>query len=318
MGEMTTGGMKMESMNAIPVFVAVVEEGSFAAAARRLGVTKSAVSKRISLLEAHLGVQLLHRSTRKLSLSEAGEQYFAHAIQSLAAAQDAADAVAQLQGAPQGRLRINTPMSFGRLHIAPLIPDFLAAYPGVGVDMVMDDRVVDMVEGGFDLAIRVRTLEDSALIARKLAPCHNLLCAAPSYLKKHGTPKHPHDLQKHNCLQYAYANKIHTWRFEETNNGDVINLDVTGSYQVNNSEALREALVAGVGIARLPTFIAGADITAGRLVPLLPDYKLPSQIIYAVFPERRHLPAKVRVFIDYLVEKIGGDQPYWETYFNLY
>ncbi|WP_417433689.1 LysR family transcriptional regulator [Kiloniella sp.] len=302
----------MESMNAIPVFVAVVEEGSFAAAARRLGVTKSAVSKRISQLEAHLGVQLLHRSTRKLSLSEAGEQYFAHAIQSLAAAQDAEDAVAQLQGAPQGRLRINTPMSFGRLHVSPLVPDFLAAYPGVGVDMVMDDRVVDMVEGGFDLAIRVRTLEDSALIARKLAPCHNLLCAAPSYLKKHGTPKHPDDLQEHNCLQYAYASTIHTWRFEEKNNGGIVNLDVTGNYQVNNSEALRQALVAGVGIARLPTFIASADITAGRLVPLLPDYKLPSQIIYAVFPERRHLPAKVRVFIDYLVEKIGGDQPYWD------
>ena len=312
MGGMTTGGIKMESMDAIPVFVAVVEEGSFAAAARRIGVTKSAVSKRISQLETRLGVQLLHRSTRKLSLSEAGEQYFAHAIQSLAAAQDAEDAVAQLQGAPQGRLRINTPMSFGRLHIAPLVPDFLAAYPGVGVDMVMDDRVVDMVEGGFDLAIRVRTLEDSALIARKLAPCHNLLCAAPSYLKKHGTPKHPDDLQEHNCLQYAYASTIHTWRFEEKNNGGIVNLDVTGNYQVNNSEALRQALVAGVGIARLPTFIASADITAGRLVPLLPDYKLPSQIIYAVFPERRHLPAKVRVFIDYLVEKIGGDQPYWD------
>ena len=312
MGGMTTGGIKMESMDAIPVFVAVVEEGSFAAAARRIGVTKSAVSKRISQLETRLGVQLLHRSTRKLSLSEAGEQYFAHAIQSLAAAQDAEDAVAQLQGAPQGRLRINTPMSFGRLHIAPLVPDFLAAYPGVGVDMVMDDRVVDMVEGGFDLAIRVRTLEDSALIARKLAPCHNLLCAAPSYLKKHGTPKHPDDLQEHNCLQYAYASTIHTWRFEEKNNGGIVSLDVTGNYQVNNSEALRQALVAGVGIARLPTFIASADITAGRLVPLLPDYKLPSQIIYAVFPERRHLPAKVRVFIDYLVEKIGGDHPYWE------
>ena len=302
----------MEHMNAIPVFVAVVEEGSFAAAARKIRVTKSAVSKRISQLEADLGVQLLHRSTRKLSLSEAGEQYFIHAVQSLAAAQNAEDAVAQLQGAPQGRLRINTPMSFGRLHIAPLIPEFLATYPGVGVDMVMDDRVVDMVQGGFDLAIRVRSLEDSALIVRKLAPCHNVLCAAPSYLDKHGSPMHPDDLLGHNCLQYAYASTIHTWRFETQDSSEFINLEVTGNYQVNNSEALYTALVAGVGIARLPTFIASADIAAGRLVPLLSEYKLPSQTIYAVFPERRHLPAKVRVFIDFLTEKIGGDHPYWE------
>ncbi|KLN61618.1 LysR family transcriptional regulator [Kiloniella spongiae] len=301
----------MESMNVIPVFVAVVEEGSFAGAARRIGVTKSAISKRISQLETHLGVQLLHRSTRKLSLSEAGEQYLAHAIQSLAAAQDAEDAVTQLQGAPQGRLRINTPMSFGRLHVAPLIPEFLSAYPGVEIDMVMDDRVVDMVEGGFDLAIRVRTLEDSALIARKLAPCHNLLCAAPRYLEKHGTPQKPENLRDHNCLQYAYASTIHTWQFEQAN-GETVSLETKGNYQVNNSEALREAIVAGIGIARLPTFIAGEEISAGRLVPLLVDYKLPSQTIYAVFPERRHLPAKVRVFVDFLVEKLGGDQPYWE------
>ncbi len=305
----------MESMNAIPIFIAVVEEGSFAGAARRIGVTKSAISKRISQLETHLGVQLLHRSTRKLSLSEAGEQYLTHAIQSLAAAQDAEDAVAQLQGVPQGRLRINTPMSFGRLHVAPLIPEFLATYPGVGVDMVMDDRVVDMVEGGFDLAIRVRTLEDSALIARKLAPCHNLLCAAPSYLDKCGMPQNLDDLLDHNCLQYAYASTTHIWQFIQ-NGGETVSLETKGNYQVNNSEALREALVAGVGIARLPTFIAAEEITAGRLEALLPQYKLPSQTIYAVFPERRHLPAKVRVFVDFLVAKLGGDHPYWEEMIN--
>ncbi|WP_120497256.1 LysR family transcriptional regulator [Kiloniella sp. EL199] len=301
----------MESMNAIPIFIAVVEEGSFAGAARRIGVTKSAVSKRISQLEAHLGVQLLHRSTRKLSLSEAGEQYFAHAIQSLAAAQDAEDAVAQLQRAPQGRLRINTPMSFGRLHVAPLIPEFLSTYPAVGIDMVMDDRVVDMVEGGFDLAIRVRTLEDSALIARKLAPCRNLLCASPRYLEKHGILLKLEDLRDHNCLQYAYASTTHIWQFIQ-NDGETVSLETKGNYQVNNSEALREALVAGVGIGRLPTFIAAEEITAGRLEALLPQYQLPSQTIHAVFPERRHLPAKVRVFVDFLVDKLGGDHPYWE------
>ncbi len=303
-----------DSMGAIPVFVAVVEEGGFSAAAKKLQVSKSAVSKRITQLEARLGVQLLYRSTRKLSLSEAGEQYFTHAVQSLAAAREAEDAVAQLQGAPQGRLRINTPMSFGRLHVAPLVPEFLNTHPGVALDMVMDDRVVDMVEGGFDLAIRVRTLPDSALIARKLAPCHNVLCASPEYLKTHGTPKKPDDLLVHNCLQYAYASSTHIWQFRApvTEGGETISLETTGSYQVNNSEALREALIAGVGIGRLPTFIAGPDVAAGKLVPVMSNYHLPSQIIYAIFPERRHLPAKVRAFVDFLVKKLGDDVPYWE------
>ncbi len=208
-------------------------------------------------------------------------------------------------------------MSFGRLHVAPLVPEFLAANPGVSLDMVMDDRVVDIVEGGFDLAIRVRTLEDSALIARRLAPCNNVLCAAPEYLKAHGTPESPDDLLKHNCLQYAYASSIHTWSFEGSPAGGApISLETTGNYQVNNSEALREALIAGVGIGRLPTFIAGADIAAGKLIPLLPGYRLPSQTIYAIFPERRHLPAKVRAFVDFVVKKLGGDVPYWEREVN--
>ncbi|WP_282608825.1 LysR family transcriptional regulator [Pelagibius sp. Alg239-R121] len=300
----------MEGIGAIPVFVAVVENGGFAAAARKLGVSKSAVSKRVSQVESRLGVLLLHRSTRRLSLTEAGERYFAHAVEALAAAREAEDAVAQLQSAPQGRLRINTPMSFGRLHIAPLIPAFLKRYPGIEIDMVMEDRVVDLIEGGFDVAIRAGSLPDSALIARKLAPCYNVLCAAPEYIAESGGPSKPSDLLDHNCLHYAYSSDAQEWVFQ--GHDAATKIQTRGNYHVNNSEALREAVIGGCGIGRLPTFIAGPDIAAGRLVRLLEEYPMPSQIFYAVFPERRHLPAKVRVFVDYAVERFGAERPYWD------
>ncbi len=174
----------MEAFGAIPVFVAVVENGGFSAAARTLGISKSAVSKRINQLEAHLGVRLLHRTTRKLSLTEAGERYFEHASQALAAAGHAEDAVTELQGEPQGQLRINAPMSFGRLHVAPLIPKFLDRCPKLQIDLVMDDRKVDLVAGGFDVAIRAGNLPASTLIARKLAPVRQVLCASPDYIDR--------------------------------------------------------------------------------------------------------------------------------------
>jgi DNA-binding transcriptional LysR family regulator len=287
----------MDGIGVIPIFVAVVESGGFTSAADRLGISKSAVSKRISQLEARLGVQLLHRSTRRISLTDA--------------AKEAEDAVAELQGAPRGRLRISAPVSFGRLHIAPLIPEFLNRYPGIEIDMVMDDRVVDLVEGGFDVAIRGGVLPDSALIARKLAPCHNVLCAAPGYVAKHGEPSEPDELLGHNCVHYAYFGGAHEWTFLGPD--EPITVETAGNYQVNNSEALREALIGGCGIGRLPTFIAGPDIGSGRLVRLLDQYSMPSQTFYAVFPERRHLPAKVRVFVDFAVERFGTDIPYWDN-----
>lgn len=300
----------MTMIGAIPVFVTVVECGSFAAAARRLDVSKSAVSKRITQLEADLGARLLHRTTRKLSLTEAGENYLVHAQEALSAARNAEDAVAQLQQAPQGLLRVNAPMSFGRLHIAPLVPDFLQRYPGISLEVVLDDRVADLVEGGFDIAIRAGTLLDSSLVARRLAPCRNVLCAAPSYLALHDMPVEPADLLKHNCLHYAYFSGGSEWTF--TGPAGPVSVGAGGNFQVNNSEALREAIVGGVGIGRLPTFVAAADLAAGRLVKVLEDFQMPSQTVYAVFPERRHLPAKVRAFIDFSVDRFGGGQPYWD------
>jgi len=300
----------MESFGAIPVFVTVVESGGFSPAAKLLGISKSAVSKRVTQLEEQMGVKLLHRTTRKLSLTEAGEHFFQHARIAHQAAKDAQDAVAQLQGEPQGRLRINTPMSFGRLHIAPLIPEFLKRYPKISIEMVMDDKVADLIGEGFDIAIRGGDLPDSSLIARKLAPLRNVLCASPEYIEKHGRPVELSQLADHNCLIFTYSKDIKEWLFIK--DGQTQSVEVTGNYNVNNSEALREALLQGVGIGRLPTFVAGPDIKSGELVSLFEEYQMPDKTIYAVFPERQYLPSKVRAFIDFAVEYLGGDNPYWD------
>lgn len=301
----------MENFAAIPVFVTVIETGGFSPAARLLGISKSAVSKRVTQLEEQLGVKLIHRTTRQLSLTEAGEHFYQHARIAHEAAKNAQDAVTQLQGEPQGRLRINSPMSFGRLHLAPLIPVFLKRYPKITIDMVMDDKVLDLIGEGFDIAIRSGELPSSSLIARKLAPLNSVLCASPDYLKTHGKPEQLEHLKDHNCLIFTHSNDVKEWTFMK--NGTTQAIDIKGNYQVNNSEALREALLQGAGIGRLPTFIAGPDIKAGRLIPLFEEYQMPAKTIYAVFPERQYLPAKVRAFIDFAIEYFGGDQPYWDN-----
>ena len=300
----------MTEVAAIPVFVAVADTGGFAAAARQLGITKSAVSKRISALEGRLGTQLFHRSTRSISLTEAGQIYLAHAAQALGAARDAEDAVAALQGKPVGQLKISAPMSFGRLHVAPLVAGFLSNHPGVTLDLTVDDRVVDLVEAGYDMAIRAGVMPDSSLVARRLAPIHSVIVAAPAYLAKHGTPLRPEDLTAHNCLHYAYSRDPLEWVFHKP--GGETRVRTRGSLRVNNSEVLCKALVDGLGVGRLPTFIAGSHIAEGSLVRLLPAHPLPEQALFAVFPERRHMPAKVRVFVGHLIDQIGSTIPYWD------
>lgn len=299
----------MDTFGAIPVFVAVVESGGFSAAGHKLGISKSAVSKRITQLEDKLGVRLLYRTTRRLSLTEAGEHYYENAVKALAYASEAEDSVTQRQTRPLGRLRINTPMSFGRLHIAPLIPEFLKQYSGIHIDMVMDDRVVDLIEGGFDIAIRAGELPDSTLIARKLAPLRSVLCTSPEYIRQHHMPRTPADLIDHNCLLFSYS--ANEWIFSSQYETETV--QVSGNYQVNNSEALHAALLQGAGIGRIPTFVVGPDIAAGRLVVVLGEYKMPAKIFYALFPKRQYLPAKVRVFIDFVVARFGGDMPYWDV-----
>jgi len=303
----------MEGFGAIPIFVAVVENDGFSAAARMLGVSTSAVSKRINQLEQHLGVRLLHRTTRKLSLTEAGERYFEHAVQALTAAGQAEDAVTEMQGEPQGKLKISSPMSFGRLHVAPLIPKLMMRYPKLRIDLVMDDRKVDLVAEGFDVAIRSAfgNLPASTLVARKLAPLRHALCASPDYIDRHGLPTSPAELIEHNCVLYSYSSDANEWTLH--GKGEPENVSVSGSYRVNNSEAILEALRQGIGIGRLPTFVAGPDLKAGRLVEVLESYRFPDHAFYAVFPEREYLPAKVRAFLDFAVEYFGGDEPYWDV-----
>ncbi len=302
----------MESFGSIPVFVAVVESGGFSSAALKLGISKSAVSKRITQLENQLGVRLLHRTTRRLSLTEAGERYFENAAKALACANDAEDAAVQLQGNPQGLLRIHALMSFGRLHLAPLIPEFIERFPDIHIDLVLEDRAVDLIEGGFDVAIRVGVLPDSTMITRKLAPLRSVICASPEYVARNGKPKSPAELIEHNCLLYSYS--VSEWTFMDQSGAETVK--VSGNYRVNKSEARREALLQGVGIGRVPTFIVGPDLESGRLVHLLDSYQMPAKTLYSVFPERQHLPAKVRAFLDFAVEHFGGDKPYWDAQGN--
>ena len=301
----------MAEFAAIPVFVRVVENGGFSAASRALGVSKSAVSKRINQLENHLGVLLLHRTTRKLSLTEAGERYYEHAAQALSAAGRAEDSVAELQGEPQGKLKISSPMSFGRLHVAPLIPKLMQRYPKLQIDLVMDDRNIDLVADGIDVAIRSGDMPDSTLIARKLAPLRQVLCASPTYIDRYGMPVTPSELRERNCILFSYSGDANEWTLNKDGQSEAVL--VSGGYRVNNSEAIVEALREGVGIGRLPTFVAGPDLKAGNLVRVLESYQIPDHTFYAVFPERQYLPAKVRAFLDFAIEYFGGDQPYWDA-----
>ncbi|EKN4115351.1 LysR family transcriptional regulator [Yersinia enterocolitica] len=304
----------MNSFSHIPIFIAVVDAGSFSGAAIKLNMTKSAVSKRISQFEDELGVRLLYRTTRSLSLTEAGLKYYDYARTALQLAKEGEDAITQMQDTPQGVLRISVPMAFGRLHISPLIPGFLSQNPGVEINMVMDDRVVNLVEGGFDMGIRIGQLADSAMIARPLSPCSSVLCASPAYLQRHGTPLLPNELREHNCLFYSYFLGGTEWIFNGKEGGS--RFLPKGNYQVNNSEALYDALLAGLGICQMPKFIVGPALADGRLLSILPNYLLPKHSIYAIYPQRLHIPAKMRAFLDYLLVQFGANSAYRQYYEN--
>lgn len=300
-----------EDFSAIPVFVAVVECGSFSAAALKLGMTKSAVSKRISVLEDNIGVRLFNRTTRKLTLTEAGERFSDYARNSLLLAQEGFSTVSQYQGSPRGTLKINAPMTFTRLHIVPYIKEFLNCYPEIQIILSMDDNIVNMVEGGFDVGIRIGKLKDSSLIARKLVNCKSVLCASPDYIKQHGKPSVPDDLLKHNCIYYSLFQAGVEWTFFK--NDKPVKVEPKGNFIVNNSDAICDVLFQGLGICQMPTFIVSEHLVKGRLIPLLEDFSLPEHAIYAVYPERKHLPEKVKVFIDFMKQKLGTESGYWDA-----
>ena len=277
----------MDQFAAIRTFVAVADAQSFSNAARALRIAKSAVSRQVSDLEADLGARLLHRTTRSLSLTEAGRAYFERATRILADLDDANRAVGELQAAPCGRLRISAPMSFGFLHLMPALSDFMARYPEVVVDLAMNDRFVDLVDEGFDVAVRIATLPDSSLIARQLAPARRVICASPNYLSTHGAPKAPLDLKTHVCLFNSNLPSAREWRFVSPD-GAPLPVTVNGPLSVDNGDALRVAALRGLGLANLPTFIVGADLQSGALATVLDSFLAQDLSISAVYPHSRH------------------------------
>lgn len=300
----------MRDLAGLMTFTRVVELESFSGAARDLGLSKSAVSKQVRRLEDRLGVRLLNRTTRRLSLTEAGRAFY-DGCQQVASAADAAErAVSHLSEAPRGTLKVNAPMSFGRLHVGPALPGFLEAHPDLAIDLVLNDRIVDLVEEGFDVAVRIGRLEDSSLVARRLAPNRRVLAAAPAYLARHGAPDTPEDLARHDCLVYSYQSEGRAWRLRGPEG--LRKVTPSGRLRVNNGDVLQAAAVGGLGVAFLPGFLAGADLRAGRLVRLLPAWRdAEDSAVHAVFPESRNLLPKVRVFVDFLAARFG-ERPYWD------
>ncbi|WP_099609997.1 LysR family transcriptional regulator [Vibrio fujianensis] len=297
-----------EIFSAIPIFVAVVESGSFSLASERLGMTKSAVSKRMSSLEDNLGTRLFHRSTRKLTLTESGEQFSDYARNSVYIAQQGIAAATLNQGSPKGTLKINAPMTFSRLHLVPHLKEFLDLYPDIKVILSMDDKIVDMIEGAYDVGIRIGELKDSSLIARKLAKCNSVVCAAPEYLQRAGIPNTPNDLKNHNCIYYSLFQAGVEWTFLKADKK--LKVEPTGNFIVNNSDVICEMLLQGLGICQMPTFIVQKYLNTGQLVQVLTTYNLPDHSIFAVYPERRHMPEKVKVFIDFIEKKFCS--AYWD------
>ncbi|MBZ4332308.1 LysR family transcriptional regulator [Corallococcus interemptor] len=290
------------------VFVRVVEDGGFSAAARRLGLTPSAVSKQVAHLESRLGARLLRRTTHHVSLTEAGRVFHEHCRRVLAELEDAALSVTALDEAPRGLLRIAAPAVLGEVHVGAMAAAFQAAHPEVRVDLDASDRLVDLVEEGFDVAIRIAdALEDSTLVARRLGPEQRLLCASPAYLQRRGTPRTPEALLEHDCLTFKRGHTPMAWQLEGPDGGH--RLRVSGPFQSNNNLILRQAALQGRGIANLPGYLVLDDLRAGTLVTLLPRAPVAGRSIFLVHPHRRLIPAKVRAFTEFCVHAFARFLP---------
>ena len=299
----------MEDLERMAIFARVVEAKSFSAAARQLGLSKSLVSKHVTQLEKSLGARLLNRTTRNMSLTEAGAVFYEHCARIVEELAQAKLVVSRLHSEPRGMLRISASVAFGRLHIAPAVAEFLAAYPEVNIDMVTTDRFVDLAEDGYDVVIRIMAEPPPNVVARKLAGVHRKMCATPEYFARRGLPRTLDDLERHNCLTYTSFNPQGSWRLRGPD-GD-ISVRSSGNLRINDDDALAEAVLCGLGIALLPTFIIGKELQNGRLQSVLSEYIPLERYIYAVYLPTRHLSAKVRAFIDYLLKRFGPE-PYWD------
>ncbi|WP_459204224.1 LysR family transcriptional regulator (plasmid) [Ralstonia pseudosolanacearum] len=306
----------MDRFAALNALMAVVEHGGFAPAARRLGLAPSSLTRQLNALEDSLGTLLLNRSTRTVTLTEAGQQYYEDARSILDALENADRSVSELAGPPSGLLRISLPVAFGRLHVAPALPAFLRRFPGMRLDIQLSDTVANLVEERIDVAIRLGAPASQNLVARKLAPHRRVICASPDYLGEHGAPAQPADLAQHNCLLFDYATATSTWTLKRA--GKTAKVQVSGNLHANGSELLREAAIGGAGLLLMPTWLVGEDMAAGRLVPVLEAWS-PSLgsdgegAIWAVYQQNRRGSKKLAAFLDFLAQHFGSP-PYWERY----
>ena len=299
----------MDRFTELSALVRTVDRGSQAAAARELGITPAMVGRYIQGLEDRLGTRLLNRTTARQSLTEAGAAFYARANAILEQLEEADNVASDRQAEPQGTLRVNAPMSFGTRHLAAAVAEFCDRYPGVRVEMVLNDRVVDLIEEGYDVAVRIGRLADSGLVARRLAACRLVVCASPGYLARRGWPSTPADLHAHNCLLYAHAGHGGAWLFHNDDGEEDIR--PSGNLVANNGDALLAAAQAGQGIILQPTFIVADALRQGLLTRLLPQWRLADLNAYAVYPSARHLSPKVRSFVDFLAGRYR-DPPPWD------
>jgi DNA-binding transcriptional LysR family regulator len=295
----------------LEIFARVVTAGSMSAAGRELDLSPAVVSKRISHLETRLGTRLFHRTTRQLQLTETGRGFYERVVQILATVQEAEAFVSSGHARAGGSLRITAPTAFGRLHIAPYLGKFMKEYPDLSIEIIATDHIMDIVREGIDLAIRIAELDDSSLVAKKLAPCRRLFCASPEYLKEHGTPKSLADLSSHKILVENNA----TWRVQGPEG--VLSLKLAGEIKTNSSEIVHQAIVSGCGVGFRSTWQIREELLTKKLVPILPQYhEAPGIAIYAVYPDKQYVPMRLRVFVEFLASTYGPS-PYWDEGLDL-
>lgn len=306
----------MNPFEEMRTFVRVVETGSLSAASERMEIAKSAVSRRLSELESRLGVQLLNRTTRRINLTESGRQYYSHCQRILTDLEESEQLISSVHTELRGTIRIAAPLSFGITHLSPVLDDFLVEHPELTLDLNLNDRMVNLMDEGVDLGIRIGQLDDSSFIARRLAPAKTFLCASPKYLQQHGEPRHPEDLKQHRGLSYSNVSENQLWQFTKPD-GNSISVRIPHRMRANNGDVLLKAAIDHLGVLATTTFIAHQAVESGLLKPILCDYRLKEFSVYAIYPTQRHLPTRIRSLIDYLVKRFG-DEPYWDKVINKY